>query len=324
MYLVNNNSHRPAISIIIAAYNASKYLGRCLDSIVSQSFKDFEVQIVNDGSSDSTQQIAENYVRKDRRFKLFSQDNQGSAAARQKGLDLSEGEFTIHIDADDWVESDMLEELYNAAVSQTSDMIICDYFEHKRGGVEYHCQRPDPMDHLSIMGQIMADLHGSLCNKLIRRDVIDKYGIAFIPHVNFAEDQCFVLRLLAHEIKVGYINKAFYHWDRTQNEASQCNKGIHVHERLFPLEMISSYTDISPVRKYYDKAVFLIAYQYLFEPEVYCQNYPATFRPFVESIRKAKGFPFYSKLLVLMKIHHINWLVTIFKHLRGNSILQRR
>lgn len=321
---MNTTTQRPAISIIVIAYNASRYLGRCLDSIISQSFKDFEVQIINDGSADSTQQIAENYAKKDRRFHLFTQTNQGVAAARQKGLELAEGEFTIHIDADDWVESDMLEELYNAAVSQTSDMIICDYFEHKRGGVEYHCQRPDPMDHLSIMGQFMVVLHGCLWNKLIRRSAIDKYGIDFIPHVNFAEDQCFVLRLLAHEIKVGYTDKALYHWDRTQNNLSLCNKGINVRDRLFPLEMISSYTDISPVRKYYDKAVFLIAYQYLFEPETYCQNYPATFRPYVESIRKAKGFPFYSKLLVLMKIHRINWPVTIFKHLRGNSILQRR
>lgn len=100
----------PQISVIIPVYNAEKYLNRCIDSILAQSFTDFEVLLVDDGSPDGSGEICDNYIAKDSRIRVFHKQNEGVSSARNMGLDNAIGEWVTFVDADDWIEKDTLEQ----------------------------------------------------------------------------------------------------------------------------------------------------------------------------------------------------------------------
>jgi glycosyltransferase involved in cell wall biosynthesis len=302
-----STTHTPKVSVIIPAYNAEKYLKRCLDSVAVQTMPDFEVIVVDDGSIDETAKIADSFAAKDSRFHIIHQENKGVSAARQSGLDNAKGEYTIHADSDDWVDPEMLESLVKCATENEADMVICDMLiVHPGSIIEYRRQQPKSLDHMSVLGEMLFDLHGSLCNKLIKRSRLQEFDIHFVPGMDLAEDQFIVLRLLAHDIKIAYVGKAFYHYDHTQNEASICNKGVLAKDRLFPLEMIADYTDITPIQYYFDRAVFHIAFEYLYEPAELCPDYSSVFRAHRTSLWRVKGYPLRSKFFVLLRAYGIH------------------
>lgn len=114
-----------AISIIIPVYNVEKYLKKCIESLVNQTFKDFEIICVNDGSTDKSQEILNKYSQKYPFFKILNQDNMGAGIARNNGLKLAEGEYIQFLDGDDYFEPTMLEEMYNKAKEHNTDLIVC-------------------------------------------------------------------------------------------------------------------------------------------------------------------------------------------------------
>ena len=124
------------ISIIVPIYNVENYLRYCLDSIVSQTYQNFECLLINDGSPDNSADICREYVSKDFRFKYFEKENSGVSAARNLGIEQSVGEYITFIDPDDWVESDYLEVLYRALLEEQADISISTY---KQFNVDDNC-----------------------------------------------------------------------------------------------------------------------------------------------------------------------------------------
>ena len=116
---------QPKISVIIPVYNVEKYLGECLDSILAQTFQDFEIICVDDGSTDRSLDILQEYKRKDDRFVIFQQRHAGAGAARNHGLKLAEGKYIQFLDSDDYFEPTLLEELYTRAEKFGSDLTVC-------------------------------------------------------------------------------------------------------------------------------------------------------------------------------------------------------
>jgi glycosyltransferase involved in cell wall biosynthesis len=129
------------VSVIVPVYNAEKYLHRCIDSILGQTalknpaVSNFELVLVDDCSTDSSLAICEQYAQKDKRVKVIHKNkNGGTADARHTGLEASAGEYVLHLDSDDWIEPDLIEETYKMALDNDSDMVIFDYFSEDRGG----------------------------------------------------------------------------------------------------------------------------------------------------------------------------------------------
>ena len=114
-----------AISIIIPVHNAEMFLHECLNSLISQTFKDFEIICINDGSTDSSPKILEEYAKKDSRFKVYNQENQGAGAARNKGVEFAQGKYIQFLDSDDYFAPTMLEEMFNKAQEFDTDITIC-------------------------------------------------------------------------------------------------------------------------------------------------------------------------------------------------------
>ena len=210
----------PAISVIVAVYKAENYLRKCLDSLRAQTFKDFEVLLVDDGSPDGSGAICDEYAARDPRFRVFHKENGGVSSARQFGMDHARGEYTIHADPDDWVEPDMLAELYAKARADQADMVICDYYVDRGGRSRRVDQRPSALDHETVLRELFQQLHGSCWNKLVRRACYSDYDIKFPLELSFCEDLYVNAALLLHPFKVTYLSQAFYHYVQQGNENS--------------------------------------------------------------------------------------------------------
>ena len=214
-----------SVSVIVPVYNAESFIGRCIDSLLSQTLQDIEVILIDDGSSDSSKVICEQYASSDDRVKVVSQHNRGVAMARQTGRDLASGTYSIHVDSDDWIEPTMLEELYAKAVEEDADMVICDFmidFADRNYVASQRIRKTNPEYCLKRM--MYGRMHGSLCNKLIRTELYDKYGINFFEGINYCEDYLTCVQLFLRGVKVAYVPKAFYHYDQIVNTNSATRK----------------------------------------------------------------------------------------------------
>ena len=198
------------ISVIVPLYNAENYLQRCVDSILRQTYRDFEVILVDDGSKDKSVELCELYKEKDSRVRVIHKHNGGVAEARQYGVNTALGEYIIHVDADDWIEPDMLQEMIKAIGD--ADILIADYYLNARNGNQKSIIQKDCTSSLEMLESIIkGDVFGSLWNKLIRRDL---YDIAqFKSDVFFCEDQLFLFEILSTgNYVIRNIHKPYYHY----------------------------------------------------------------------------------------------------------------
>lgn len=211
----------PTISIISPVYNAEPFIEKCVDSIIGQTYTDWELILVDDGSPDNAGVICDKYAAKDKRIRVIHKENGGVSAARQTGLDEAEGEYVIHVDPDDWVESEMLEELLLKAKETGADVVICDYYINQGDQLTYRTQSPTSLNASQVLKDLFQQLHGSCCNKLAKRVCYNRYDIRFPKDINYCEDLLTWVQLFSHnEVKVAYLPKAFYHYCMNENSIS--------------------------------------------------------------------------------------------------------
>lgn len=207
----------PQISVIVPVYNAEKYLRRFVDSILAQTFADFELLLVDDGSTDGSGTICDEYAAKDARIRVFHKGNGGVSSARNVGLDEARGKYSIHVDSDDWIEKEMLEGMYSEIRAQHCDILISDYYLNDSTYVE---QRTSSINSIEILRDILeGKLFGGLCHKLIRHSLFQHYNIHIIEGVNYCEDVLLLSQLLLCQVTVGFIHKAFYHYMALENNS---------------------------------------------------------------------------------------------------------
>ena len=132
----------PKISVIVPVYNVEKYLRKCLDTIISQTFSDIEIICVNDGSTDNSRKILEEYKNKDYRIVIVDKKNGGLSSARNAGMKVARGEFISFIDSDDWIDETMLEKLYNSMTTLKTDITICavHQFDESKQEIDDSCE----------------------------------------------------------------------------------------------------------------------------------------------------------------------------------------
>lgn len=202
------------VSIIMPIYNAEQYLHRAINSILSQTINDWELILIDDGSTDSSSSICEQYAIQDKRIKVIHKMNEGVAMARDAGIKLAQGEYSIHVDSDDWIEPTMLKELYNKAQIDNADIVITDYYINSNHKQYISKQTPTSLDSNSILIEILQGrLFGALWNKLIRTSLYNTYTLQFFSKINYREDVLICAQILQHtNINISYLNKAFYHY----------------------------------------------------------------------------------------------------------------
>lgn len=212
------------ISIIIPLYNASSYLHHSLDTLLSQSFQDIEIILVDDGSTDESPAICDEYARKDGRIKVFHEAHSGVAHSRQIGLEEAQGDFILYVDADDVVETDMITDMYQKAINEDADMVICDYRELTYDGEVYRKQEPTALSGEAVLEDILSGkLYGALWNKMMRREWLMKTKASFPQELTMREDLIFLSQCLPYAQKIAYIAKAYYGYERRNTSALTSN-----------------------------------------------------------------------------------------------------
>lgn len=200
------------ISIIMPVYNAERFLKRAINSIINQTFKNWELILINDGSTDNSGYICDEYSKKDNRIKVIHKKNEGVAVARQIGIEMATGTFIIHHDSDDWIDPDMLDQMNDSI--DTNDVLITDFYSNNGTNEVIVKQEPTNCnDNTLLLKDLFLNLHGSCCNKLIRKSFINKYNLQFFKGINNSEDLLFWVQAFSKDdIKVKYLPKAFYHY----------------------------------------------------------------------------------------------------------------
>lgn len=216
------------VSIIIPVYNAESFITRAIDSCINQSYKDFELILVNDGSSDKSLLIMRDYAVKDGRIRVLDVSNSGVVKAREYGVNFAEGEFLLFIDADDELANDALQTLVDA-IKPDVDMVIGDIrqIESDSSSSRINYGNTGCVTGLEHFDWIVREHVGFLWGKLIRKSLVDE--IKVMPYgVKFCEDYIQMIQISYHAHKVVHVGTVTYNY--IQQDESACNKALPVQE----------------------------------------------------------------------------------------------
>lgn len=205
------------ISIIVPVYNVDKYLDKCIKSILEQTFKDFELILVNDGSKDKSEEICEYYKEKDKRVKVINKENGGVSSARNAGLKIAEGKYVGFVDQDDWIDNIMYEKMYEVIMDTKSDIVICDFCKEYEGKIISKQKNKNIKNKVEIFNNIQAleqlykvkYTYVVAWNKLYKRELFNdiKYKEGVI-----CEDEFIIHHLYFQSKRVVHIYEEMYHY----------------------------------------------------------------------------------------------------------------
>lgn len=197
------------ISVIIPVYNSEEYLDKCLGSVLGQTFEDFEIIAVNDGSTDSSLEILLDYAsRYGEKIKVITQENAGQSAARNRGLEEATGEFISFVDSDDYIALDTFEKTVGAADEKGADVVCFGIFKDTNGELSEHLYAA--FDFLTT--ELKYILHeASPCNKLIRRSLFADNNLKFTEGIIY-EDFELIPQLLLYTKKIAYVDERLYYY----------------------------------------------------------------------------------------------------------------
>lgn len=215
----------PKVTVIITIYNRERFIADCARSLFGQTLDDVEFLFVDDASTDNSvsvleEVIAEYPTRKEMIHVLQMEQNGGRAVARQTGIDHATGEYVIHVDSDDWVDTDMLELLYTNAKETDADIVGCNItHEYKTYQKIFRQTYSETMDD-NIRGLLNGKIFPSLCTSLTRTSLIKENHIIFPQGIDTGEDLLFNLQLYLHANKVIGIDAPSYHYRHTEESGS--------------------------------------------------------------------------------------------------------
>lgn len=216
----------PLVSIIVPVYNGEKVVERCIRSLISQTYDNIEIIILNDGSKDHTMQILNKYANLDSRIRVVDKANSGVSDTRNQGLKLAQGEFIQFVDSDDWLPTETTEQLVKGMLSDC-EMVICDYNRVVDNNIVVKGHIPDegPISRTEFALYMMKApanyYYGVLWNKMFRMDIIRKYELDFPEEIDWCEDLRFNLEYLQYVKQVYVLQKPLYYYVRTKGSLAQ-------------------------------------------------------------------------------------------------------
>lgn len=230
-----SDMHIPQISVIVPVYNVEPYIRKCIDSLLNQTFRDFELLLVDDGSTDRSGAICDEYVQMDARVRVFHTPNQGVSAARNWGLDQALGGWITFVDSDDWVEEGYLSCFFQTELSPKAIVyqnIIYDYTAYRRENKLAFSYDDASFDASGIIHAISRYRVLSDCfiaAKMFNKEVIRQYGIRFCEDISLAEDMIFVRHYFYYVEEVHIHSLAAYHY---MQRPSSLTNSYHSSEEL--------------------------------------------------------------------------------------------
>lgn len=209
----------PKVSVIVPIYNNDKYLPKCIDSILSQTFTDFELLLIDDGSDDKSGLICDQYASIDARVRVFHKENGGVSSARNLGLESAMGEWVTFVDSDDWIEHSMYDKMLDKAIHENADIVYCDinmvYVNYEECWRATKCVTSKEL----FLNNFILSEWTSLCNVLIKKQLFLSNNITNPEGVPFCEDYHVIVRLMYFANKICHVPEPLYNYNRI-NESS--------------------------------------------------------------------------------------------------------
>ena len=228
------------VSIILPVYNVEQYLRQCLDSITKQTFKDFEVVVVNDCSPDNSLQIIEEYQQKDSRIVLFNMPtNQGISKARNEGLKLAKGKYIIFVDSDDWVRKDYVEFLFNNIEEMNCDVFSAGFMSYNNQTSKYTHEKYSPLTLKSKSNKaliLFPNINSGPWSKIYKKDFLVKNNLCFT--LKSCEDCFFFYKLMLCKPKIIFTNEPIYFYRIARKESLTYSLYFKTHNIIILLKEI--------------------------------------------------------------------------------------
>ena len=231
------------VSVIIPVYNVEKYIEECLKSLVNQTLKEIEIIVVNDGSPDNSQKIIDKYVKEyPNKIKSFIKENGGQGSARNLGLEYAEGEYISFVDSDDWLDLEALENMYNKAVEDGSDIVICDMSDLYADGTKkyFNCTKYNSI----------YEVTPSASNKIFKKSILK--NVRFLSELWY-EDFNFTTKILLTNPKISTISKDYYNCNCRDGSTMNNNNSL---KNLDILIIMDDLIEYAKEKKLYDKNIF--------------------------------------------------------------------
>lgn len=255
------------ISVIIPVYNAEKYIKKCVESVMKQTYYDIEIILVNDGSTDGSENICKEMLQKDKRIRIFHQENLGVSVARNRGIEESQGEYLIFADSDDYLKENMIEVLYRNIQMQNADYVICDYITVRENQfIESEKIVPYKNYNGAEIKEVIANMIGggklfsSVWRGLYKTDVIKDNCIQF-KEMKFAEDMIFNLEYLFNCNRVSVIkDKLYYYVENSTSALNRTKTNIREMQKI-PIELhklLGQYDKVKEYNKEYCQEIILM------------------------------------------------------------------
>ena len=231
------------VSIIVPVYNAEKYLPRCIDSILRQEYRNFELILVNDGSKDSSPEICDQYAAEDDRIIVIHKENSGVSDSRNLALDRARGKYIQFLDSDDWITPDATKLFVRSAETNQCDLVIADFYRVVGERVSHKGDIEDEgvMNREQYAAHMMenpADFYyGVIWNKLFRRDIIEQHHLRMDTELSWCEDFLFNLDYISHANTFIALQAPVYYYVKTKgslvSQSMNINRVIKTKLMLF-------------------------------------------------------------------------------------------
>jgi len=226
------------ISIIVPVYNVEFFLERCINSVIKQTLSEWEMILVNDGSTDNSGKICREYSLRDQRIKTIEISNSGVSVARNIGLKQAKGSLILFIDSDDWIEKNTLHEISDILINESPELIIFGirtfYKKNKTSKTTYQNKTYSLNNFLDIF--LAINIGDGVVNKVFRRDIIEKNKINFKKGVHMGEDALFVLDYLEKINIITTSDKILYNYERRGNSSATKKFFLDLDESLFNIQ----------------------------------------------------------------------------------------
>lgn len=217
------------ISVVISVYNVEKYIEKCINSILQQTYKHLEVICINDGSTDNSKKILEEFQKKDSRIKIITKQNEGLLKSRVDGLKISKGKYIVFIDGDDWIEINMIEKMYNKIIETSADIVRSNYYINDSKKMMINKEEL-LIDKASFEPLFFDFFYKTTCCNSAWRQMINKECIKDIEDINtditLGEDIEFNLHIYPNIKKISFIPDCLYHYRRDNINSITTNPNI--------------------------------------------------------------------------------------------------
>lgn len=253
------------VSIIVPIYNVENYIEQCVESILVQSHKEFELILVDDGSTDGSSVLCDEYAEKDSRIKVRHKKNGGATAARKEGVKISKGQYICFVDGDDWIEPDMIERLYISITEEHVDIAMCGRFEDT-GGIQRRVYQGIPegrYDEQELREQVFPymivngaffewGLFPGLWDKMFRRECIEGYLYRVDNRITIGDDAACVYPCILNADSIYVLHECLYHYRQSTASMVKRNSDPALEREHFDILYRSVLAELEQYKEIYD------------------------------------------------------------------------